>query len=74
MQNLTFLKRLNLDDNQITRIPALPPSLEELKINKNKLSTLTPHCFKGAACVSAEEIDTTKHNLVQKWCYFSLPF
>ncbi|XP_036068913.1 extracellular matrix protein 2 [Oryzias melastigma] len=45
--NLTSLKKLNLADNQITRIPALPPSLEELKINNNKLSGLTPDCFKG---------------------------
>ncbi|XP_029291780.1 extracellular matrix protein 2 [Cottoperca gobio] len=47
LSNLTFLKKLNLDGNLLTRIPALPPSLEELKINNNKLSALTPHCFKG---------------------------
>ncbi|XP_023281033.1 extracellular matrix protein 2-like [Seriola lalandi dorsalis] len=47
LSNLTFLRKLNLDGNQLTRIPALPPSLEELKINNNKLSALTPHCFKG---------------------------
>ncbi|XP_040906210.1 extracellular matrix protein 2 [Toxotes jaculatrix] len=47
LSNLTSLKKLNLDGNQLTRIPALPPSLEELRINNNKLSTLTPYCFKG---------------------------
>ncbi|KAF7655827.1 hypothetical protein LDENG_00050370 [Lucifuga dentata] len=47
LSNLTFLKKLNLDDNQLTRIPELPPSLENLKINKNKLSTLTHHSFTG---------------------------
>ncbi|TNN82358.1 Extracellular matrix protein 2 [Liparis tanakae] len=46
LSNLTFLKKLNLDGNQFTSIPALPPSLEELKINNNKLSALSPHCFK----------------------------
>uniref|UniRef100_A0A7N8X8S6 Si:dkey-32e6.6 n=1 Tax=Mastacembelus armatus TaxID=205130 RepID=A0A7N8X8S6_9TELE len=45
--NLTFLKKLNLDDNLLTRIPVLPPSLEELKINSNKLNSLGPHSFKG---------------------------
>ncbi|XP_028266048.1 extracellular matrix protein 2 [Parambassis ranga] len=47
LSNVTFLKILNLDDNQITRIPALPPSLEELKINNNKLSALTHYSFEG---------------------------
>ncbi|TKS77666.1 Extracellular matrix protein 2 [Collichthys lucidus] len=47
LSNLTFLKKLNLDGNQLTRIPVLPPSLEELKINNNKLSALTPLCFNG---------------------------
>ncbi|XP_044207395.1 extracellular matrix protein 2 [Thunnus albacares] len=47
LSNLTSLKKLNLDGNQLTRIPMLPPSLEELKINNNKLSSLNPPCFKG---------------------------
>ncbi|XP_026223380.1 extracellular matrix protein 2 [Anabas testudineus] len=47
LSNLTFLKKLNLDGNLLTRIPLLPPSLEELRINSNRLSTLTPHCFQG---------------------------
>ncbi|XP_037540399.1 extracellular matrix protein 2 [Nematolebias whitei] len=46
-QNLTFLKKLNLDDNQMSRVPALPPSLEELRMNNNKLRALTHHFFKG---------------------------
>ncbi|XP_034393246.1 extracellular matrix protein 2 [Cyclopterus lumpus] len=46
LSNLTFLKKLNLDGNQFTSIPALPPSLEELRMNNNKLSALSPHCFK----------------------------
>ncbi|KAG7228273.1 hypothetical protein INR49_009134 [Caranx melampygus] len=47
LSSLTYLRKLNLDGNQLTRIPALPSSLEELKINNNKLSALTPQCFKG---------------------------
>ncbi|KAK2898339.1 hypothetical protein Q8A67_009757 [Cirrhinus molitorella] len=46
-RNLTKLRRLNLDGNNFTKVPALPPSLVELKINDNKLSGLTPHSFKG---------------------------
>nr|XP_023664467.1 extracellular matrix protein 2-like [Paramormyrops kingsleyae] len=46
-RNLTKLKRLNLDGNNLTKIPFLPPSLEELKINDNKISILTPYSFKG---------------------------
>ncbi|XP_017270545.1 extracellular matrix protein 2 [Kryptolebias marmoratus] len=45
--NLTFLKKLNLDGNQISRVPALPLSLEELKMNNNDLRTLTHLSFKG---------------------------
>ncbi|XP_035761501.1 extracellular matrix protein 2, partial [Neolamprologus brichardi] len=47
LSNLTSLRKLDLDDNHITVIPTLPSSLEELKIKNNKLSGLTPHCFKG---------------------------
>ncbi|KAK1801460.1 hypothetical protein P4O66_022721, partial [Electrophorus voltai] len=46
-RNLTKLRRLNLDGNNLTKIPPLPLSLLELKINDNKLSGLTPHTFKG---------------------------
>lgn len=47
LQNLTKLRRLNLDENNFTKMPALPPSLVELKINDNKLSGLTLHSFQG---------------------------
>ncbi|XP_029910910.1 extracellular matrix protein 2 [Myripristis murdjan] len=47
LSNLTFLKKLNLDGNHLTKIPALPPSLEELRMNSNQLDSLTPHCFMG---------------------------
>ncbi|KAM3872239.1 extracellular matrix protein 2 [Diretmus argenteus] len=47
-QNLPRLRRLILDGNNLTKVPAfLPPSLVELKINDNKLSGLTPTSFKG---------------------------
>ncbi|XP_064812087.1 extracellular matrix protein 2 [Oncorhynchus masou masou] len=45
--NLTRLRRLNLDDNQLTRIPLLPPSLGELTMNGNKITRLSPYSFKG---------------------------
>nr|XP_046252080.1 extracellular matrix protein 2-like [Scatophagus argus] len=57
LTNLIFLKKLNLDGNQLTRIPVLPPSLEVLKINNNKLSTLTPHCFKGLMNLLSLELE-----------------
>ncbi|KAH0628801.1 hypothetical protein JD844_010344 [Phrynosoma platyrhinos] len=47
MQNLTKLKRLNLDGNQLTTIPALPSSLQELKMNDNHLEGLQRHNFRG---------------------------
>lgn len=46
-QNLTLLKKLDLGNNQLSNVPALPPSLEVLKMNNNKLSTLGAHCFTG---------------------------
>ncbi|XP_035243234.1 extracellular matrix protein 2 [Anguilla anguilla] len=46
-RNLTRLRRLNLDGNSLTKIPLLPASLEELKINDNKIRSLTAHSFKG---------------------------
>ena len=50
-QNLTSLRKLNLDGNQMSRVPAaLLPSLVELKMNRNMLSALTPHSFTGTAC------------------------
>lgn len=44
-QNLTLLKKLDLGNNQLSNVPALPPSLEVLKMNNN--STLGAHCFTG---------------------------
>uniref|UniRef100_A0A3B4D1N0 Uncharacterized protein n=1 Tax=Pygocentrus nattereri TaxID=42514 RepID=A0A3B4D1N0_PYGNA len=38
--NLTKLKRLTLDGNDLVTIPRLPPSLEELRINDNKINQL----------------------------------
>ncbi|KAJ7317416.1 hypothetical protein JRQ81_003578 [Phrynocephalus forsythii] len=46
-KNLTKLKRLNLDGNQLTKIPALPSSLQELKLNDNNLEGLQRHSFQG---------------------------
>lgn len=61
MQNLTFLRKLDLDDNQITRIPALPASLEELKINKNQLTVLTDHCFQGTTSICYRKKNTRQN-------------
>ncbi|XP_051950677.1 extracellular matrix protein 2-like [Xyrauchen texanus] len=55
--NLTKLRRLNLDGNNFTKVPALPPSLVELKINDNKLSGLTPHNFKGLSQLLTLELE-----------------
>ncbi|XP_053329564.1 extracellular matrix protein 2-like [Spea bombifrons] len=46
-QNLTKLKRLNLDGNRLTVLPILPQSLQELKINDNNLRELNKHSFRG---------------------------
>ncbi|XP_048343539.1 uncharacterized protein LOC125428008 [Sphaerodactylus townsendi] len=46
-KNLTKLKRLNLDGNQLTAIPALPSSLQELKLNDNRLEGLQRNNFRG---------------------------
>uniref|UniRef100_A0A667ZVN0 Si:dkey-6n6.1 n=1 Tax=Myripristis murdjan TaxID=586833 RepID=A0A667ZVN0_9TELE len=57
-QNLTKLRRLILDGNNLTKVPAfLPPSLEELKINDNKLSGLTPSSFKGLSKLLTLELE-----------------
>ncbi|XP_058246670.1 extracellular matrix protein 2 isoform X1 [Hemibagrus wyckioides] len=56
-RNLTKLQRLNLDGNNLTKIPPLPPSLLELKINDNKLSGLTPHSFKGLSQLLTLELE-----------------
>lgn len=46
-QNLTKLKRLNLDGNRLTALPLLPSSLQELKVNDNNLQELSRHSFRG---------------------------
>ncbi|KAM4609865.1 extracellular matrix protein 2 [Polymixia lowei] len=57
-QNLTRLRRLILDGNNLTKVPAfLPPSLVELKINDNKLSGLTPSSFKGLSKLLTLELE-----------------
>ena len=47
-QNLTRLKRLNLDGNSLAAVPALPASLQELKLNDNVLQGLQHSSFRGA--------------------------
>ncbi|XP_075870153.1 extracellular matrix protein 2 [Nelusetta ayraudi] len=47
LPSLTLLKMLDLDSNHISKIPALPPSLEVLKLNHNKLNSLPLDSFKG---------------------------
>lgn len=44
-----LLKKLDLDSNRLSGVPALPPSVEVLKMNNNELSTLSPHCLSGKA-------------------------
>ncbi|KAM9475756.1 extracellular matrix protein 2 [Clarias gariepinus] len=56
-RNLTKLRRLNLDGNNLTKIPPLPPSLLELKINDNKLSGLTPYSLKGLSQLLTLELE-----------------
>uniref|UniRef100_A0A3B4CXI9 VWFC domain-containing protein n=1 Tax=Pygocentrus nattereri TaxID=42514 RepID=A0A3B4CXI9_PYGNA len=56
-KNLTKLRRLNLDGNNLTKVPPLPPSLLELKINDNKLSGLTPHSFRGVSQLLTLELE-----------------
>ncbi|XP_054859251.1 extracellular matrix protein 2-like [Eublepharis macularius] len=46
-KNLTKLKRLNLDGNRLTTIPALPSSLQELKMNDNNLDGLQRNNVRG---------------------------
>ncbi|XP_072344031.1 uncharacterized protein [Scyliorhinus torazame] len=48
-QNVSRLRRLNLDGNRILRVPWLPPSLDELKLNDNLLAGLESNSLRGAA-------------------------
>ncbi|KAM9430835.1 extracellular matrix protein 2-like isoform 1-T2 [Salvelinus alpinus] len=55
---LTKLRRLNLDGNNLTKVPSfLPPSLVELKINDNKILGLTPSSFKGLSKLLTLELE-----------------
>ncbi|XP_026776875.2 extracellular matrix protein 2 isoform X1 [Pangasianodon hypophthalmus] len=45
--NLTNLKTLTLDGNGLETIPLLPGSLEELRINDNKINQVLSHNFEG---------------------------
>ncbi|XP_044299603.1 extracellular matrix protein 2-like [Varanus komodoensis] len=56
-KNLTKLKRLNLDGNQLTTIPALPSSLQELKMNDNNLEGLQRHSFRGLSKLLTLELE-----------------
>ncbi|XP_057212715.1 extracellular matrix protein 2 [Triplophysa rosa] len=56
-RNLTKLRRLSLDGNNFTKVPALPASLVELKMNDNKLSGLTPHSFEGLSHLLTLELE-----------------
>ncbi|XP_043916382.1 extracellular matrix protein 2-like [Protopterus annectens] len=56
-QNLTNLKRLNLDGNRFTAVPLLPPLLLELKMNDNSLQVLQPYTFKGLSKLLTLELE-----------------
>ncbi|XP_070597476.1 extracellular matrix protein 2-like [Erythrolamprus reginae] len=59
-KNLTKLKRLNLDGNQLTSIPALPSSLHELKLNDNNLAGLQRQSFRGLFKLLTLELEGNK--------------
>ncbi|CAF91763.1 unnamed protein product, partial [Tetraodon nigroviridis] len=62
IQNLTLLKNLDLGNNQLSDVPALPPSLEVLKMNTNELGALGPHCFTGLVnLLNLELLGNTLH-------------
>ncbi|XP_059397519.1 extracellular matrix protein 2-like [Carassius carassius] len=54
--NVTKLKSLKLDGNELTAIPRLPSSLEDLKINNNKINQLALHSFKGLSNLKVLEL------------------
>ncbi|KAM4697208.1 extracellular matrix protein 2-like [Rhinophrynus dorsalis] len=59
-KNLTKLKRLNLDGNHLTVLPLLPQSLQELKVNDNKLKELHRHSFRGLSNLLTLELESNK--------------
>ncbi|XP_075930352.1 uncharacterized protein LOC116952258 [Petromyzon marinus] len=57
-ENVTTLKRLFLDGNALTTIPSpLPPSLEELKINDNKLKVIDRSTFASLSSLLTLELE-----------------
>ncbi|XP_059535820.1 extracellular matrix protein 2-like [Myotis daubentonii] len=56
-KNLTRLKRLNLDGNQLSTVPALPASLQELKLNDNHLQGLQHSSFRGLSKLLTLEVE-----------------
>ncbi|XP_063792386.1 extracellular matrix protein 2-like isoform X2 [Pseudophryne corroboree] len=56
-KNLTKLKRLNLDGNQLTVLPLLPSSIQELKVNDNNLKELNRHSFRGLSNLLTLEME-----------------
>ncbi|XP_061264919.1 extracellular matrix protein 2-like [Bos javanicus] len=56
-KNLTRLKRLNLDGNLLSTVPALPASLQELKLNDNLLQGLEHSSFQGLSQLLTLEVE-----------------
>ncbi|XP_046529651.1 extracellular matrix protein 2-like [Equus quagga] len=56
-KNLTRLKRLNLDGNSLSTVPALPTSLQELKLNDNLLQGLQHSSFQGLSQLLTLEVE-----------------
>ncbi|XDA90603.1 hypothetical protein R6Z07F_020206 [Ovis aries] len=56
-KNLTRLKRLNLDGNLLSTVPALPTSLQELKLNDNLLQGLEYSSFRGLSQLLTLEVE-----------------
>ncbi|XP_051693452.1 extracellular matrix protein 2 isoform X2 [Oryctolagus cuniculus] len=56
-KNLTRLKRLNLDGNLLSTVPALPASLLELKLNDNLLEGLQKGSFQGLSHLLTLEVE-----------------
>ncbi|XP_061543715.1 extracellular matrix protein 2 isoform X2 [Phycodurus eques] len=57
-QSLKMLKRLYLDGNLLEVAPAnLPPSLQELKINENRLQRIQGNTFQGLSSLAILELE-----------------
>ncbi|XP_041035460.1 collagen alpha-2(V) chain-like [Carcharodon carcharias] len=61
-QNLTKLRRLHLDGNRIHRLPILPLSLDDLKLNDNRLEALDRSSFRGLHCLLTLELEGNELN------------